>query len=454
MTRRRLENGAFAGRKFRRFADFANVTFVGPTDFSGASFPRGGTFSGAVFSDTADFGAATIGEVEFATTKFNGAAMFGDATFQAAPEFTSAKFKGDAMFTGARFERFGDFLPEIVEGQLAFNEVICEERLRIATVCGSATFDRADFREGTDVFLSTDDVSFADTDFGGTSLITGPLAGGVPRIRSLKGAKLATLTVSGADLEDCLFIGAFGLDGLQLDRVRFAQPPKRWSFRLRRQRWTRRRTLAEEHLWRRDERHGPGWMAGTGEVPAPEDVAGAYRALRKGLEDRRNEPGAADLYYGEMEMRRHSRSSASGTLSRTSSAAERGLLWGYWATSGYALRASRSLLLLLIAVVICTPAFDLYGFQDRVRPYAPVARIQPDDPKAELADFPPSPGDVVDAWGSFEAWTYSAGTAVAVIGAPDAQLTQYGRAIRIVLRILGPILLGLALLSIRGRVKR
>ncbi|MFZ1177322.1 MAG: hypothetical protein WAO15_13855, partial [Mycobacterium sp.] len=29
-----------------------------------------------------------------------------------------------------------------------------------------------------------------------------------------------------------------------------------------------------------------------------------YRDLRKGLEEAKNEPGAADFYYGEMEMRR------------------------------------------------------------------------------------------------------------------------------------------------------
>jgi hypothetical protein len=68
--------------------------------------------------------------------------------------------------------------------------------------------------------------------------------------------------------------------------------------------------------------------------------------------------------------------------------------------------------------------------------------------------FPPSPADVIDGWGSLDAWTYSAGTATAVIGAPDAQLTQEGRAMRISLRILGPILIGLGLLRIRGRVKR
>jgi hypothetical protein len=56
--------------------------------------------------------------------------------------------------------------------------------------------------------------------------------------------------------------------------------------------------------------------------------------------------------------------------------------------------------------------------------------------------------------GLVDAWTYSAGTSTAVIGAPEAQLTQEGRAMRIALRILGPILIGLGLLALRGRVKR
>ena len=40
-------------------------------------------------------------------------------------------------------------------------------------------------------------------------------------------------------------------------------------------------------------------------VLTPGVIAGLYRALRKGREDAKDEPGAADFYYGEMEMRRH-----------------------------------------------------------------------------------------------------------------------------------------------------
>jgi hypothetical protein len=387
--------------------------------------------------------------VAFTNTTFTGLAQFARASFRGEVDFGSARFLDDAKFRRARFDRWWQFDPAQLTGKLALDWAVCEERLRIETPCKSASFDHAEFRAGADILLSTDDVSFMDTDFAETSLVTG-LGSSVPRITSLKGAKVAKLTVSGADLTPCLFIGAFGLDEMELGRVEFAQPPTGWNWGFRRQRWTRRQTLAEEHLWRQKAEHG--WDAGGGAAPAAGDVAGAYRALRKGLEDRKNEPGAADFYYGEMEMRR--RSTGESTLARAASAAERGLLWGYWAISGYALRASRVLLVLLIVIVVATAAFDMWGFQDRVRPYAARNQVHPEREAAKLADFPPSPGDVIGAWCSFEAWTYTAGTATAVIGAPEAQLTQYGRAIRIVLRILGPVLIGLAVLSIRGRVKR
>jgi hypothetical protein len=45
-------------------------------------------------------------------------------------------------------------------------------------------------------------------------------------------------------------------------------------------------------------------------------------------------------------------------------------------------------------------------------------------------------------------------TATAIVGAPEAQLTQTGRGLRIILRILGPLLIALALLAIRARIKR
>jgi len=64
----------------------------------------------------------------------------------------------------------------------------------------------------------------------------------------------------------------------------------------------------------------------------PDRLAVLYRALRKAQEDSKNEPGAADFYYGEMEMRRHDPHTPW---------AEQVILWLYWLVSGYGLRRLR-----------------------------------------------------------------------------------------------------------------
>ncbi|MFE7357905.1 hypothetical protein ACFU8Q_33415 [Streptomyces sp. NPDC057543] len=109
-------------------------------------------------------------------------------------------------------------------------------------------------------------------------------------------------------------------------------------------RWTPRRTLAEEQHWRAAQSAAAdGWApAPRGiEVLEPAALAPVYRQLRKAFEDSKNEPDAADFYYGEMEMRRHE-------TSRPFS--ERALLTVYWAASGYGLRVSRALGWLLVAM--------------------------------------------------------------------------------------------------------
>lgn len=77
-----------------------------------------------------------------------------------------------------------------------------------------------------------------------------------------------------------------------------------------------------------------------------------YRELRKGREDAKEELGAADFYYGEMAMRRQA---ARGV--------ERWLLTGYWAVSGYGLRASRAVAAFLIVVVVFAGLLYGWGFQ-------------------------------------------------------------------------------------------
>jgi hypothetical protein len=85
----------------------------------------------------------------------------------------------------------------------------------------------------------------------------------------------------------------------------------------------------------------------------PDRLAELYRALRKAQEDSKNEPGAADFYYGEMEMRR---------LDRLTPWAERVILWLYWLVSGYGLRGLRALAWLVTAVVGLAGLLQAIGF--------------------------------------------------------------------------------------------
>jgi hypothetical protein len=130
-------------------------------------------------------------------------------------------------------------------------------------------------------------------------------------------------------------------------------------------------------------------------------------------EDSKDEPGAADFYYGEMEMRR---------FDITKQRAERLILWLYWLVSGYGLRASRALLALAVTVLVFAALLYAWGF--------------------------PSQRSFLDAL------TFSAESTTSLFRPPERELTLAGEWLQIGLRLLGPFFFGLALLSLRGRVKR
>jgi hypothetical protein len=149
----------------------------------------------------------------------------------------------------------------------------------------------------------------------------------------------------------------------------------------------------------------------------PDRLSPLYRSLRKAQEDSKNEPGAADLYYGEMEMRRKAKATP---------LPERIVLTMYWFTAGYALRGLRALLCLTVVVVGLGVLLHATGFVHTRTGYSLPASL-----------------------------LYAVESTLSLSGDPTApHLTVWGRAFRIILRLTGPVLLGLSLLAVRNRVKR
>lgn len=142
------------------------------------------------------------------------------------------------------------------------------------------------------------------------------------RVTSISGVNAAHLTLAYVDLSSCIFTGALHLDQLRLEgRCTFASAPAGWHRRgMVLGRTTPRRTLGQENSWRAHV-GANGWSSEPHNDPPaaePAVLAPAYRQLRKSLEDGKNEPDAADFYYGEMEMRRydHDRPPGSAPSSR------------------------------------------------------------------------------------------------------------------------------------------
>lgn len=183
----------------------------------------------------------------------------------------------------------------------------------------------------------------------------------------------------------------------------------------------------------------PDWLVGArgvaGATREPRDgpkpveahsIATLYRELRKGREDAKDEPGASDLYYGEMEMRRAApapRGEGPATVLRW--LGEHLLLSTYWLTAGYGQRASRALICLLVTVLLFGTLFWLFGFQR-----------QPEFMRALLFSA---------------ASTSSLFKITELKGNP---LTYGGEWLQLSIRIIGPLFFGLTLLALRSRVKR
>lgn len=507
---------SFDEAQFTRIAVFDGAEFLRDAQFRGAQFSRAALFNGAQFSRAARFHTAQLSAVaQFAGAQFSGVAQFAEAQFSGVAWFAGAQFSGEAWFAGAQFSRatlfsraqfsgaalFGgaqfrenalfdeaQFLAVASWGPLACAERVdlsgavfgVPVRLEIAASAVSCVGTRWESTATVRVRRAEVDLSYAvlvapvavtahpapfavGHSYVGEGLLTGPDR---VRVTSVQGVDAAHLVLTDTDLTDCLFAGAFHLDQLRLEgRTTLALTPTGWHRRgIAPIRWTRRRTLAEEHHWRAQSAGQPPVPAGAppelrrwrngpdhgvpAHTPDPDDVAALYRQLRKAFEDGKNEPGAADFYYGECEMRRHDRT---GTPT-----VERGLLLAYWALSGYGLRALRAmgwLVAAMLTTILLLMAFGLPASSPKQQATGTVPAgggtvtfvIDKQDPKNPVRD-------------RFTTKRFDKALSVTlnsvVFRSSGQDLTTTGTYIEMTSRLLEPALLALAVLAVRGRIKR
>lgn len=239
-------------------------------------------------------------------------------------------------------------------------------RVLIEVRAENVNLSSAVFDAGGLVILHGAEINLEQVRLGGPLRVSGtPGSEKKAEILAVRNSDAGNMSFSHIDLSRCSFQGAHSLGSIDLDSsVSFSSGP-RWA--------RRRRFIADEYAWRHDAgwTHKVGWsLPGvhvaatpttlTNGMPKPvllrpleaAQVASIYRDLRRSLEAKSDMPGAADFYYGEMDMRRWSHGRP---------LMERLLLWFYWITCGYGLRPGRALFGWLLLVASGAWAFHRFG---------------------------------------------------------------------------------------------
>lgn len=548
-------NAAFVGSKFEEEALFSEVAFVGDTRFSECDFVHDAWFRQAVFVGTtsfletvfnrgAYFNGALFSKVNFRDTSFNGTTAGQEAwanvwNFYGAV-FNTAEFGpwvgGQILMTHAVLNRRARALlvaqKFVIARHVQIREgahlLIHSPRLNLmgaefvrhtilsppgaADMPGPIAERPAEASKGGDTLLARIDPqvdSFRTEVTNARTQLMASLHSG-PRcdIESLSRISGGELSILGAGLDNCTFAGATAVDKMRIgDSCSFRYTGKSIKRKL-----TpigdpypiplaRRRIIVEEILWRDTHTNweSPDYVAVSDRlgvnhsVPSARTVAGIYRELRKGLEDSKNHPEAADFYYGEMEMRRMARRESTDQSRLTNSRAECVLLWAYWAIAGYGLRASRAIIALVIVIFAAGLLFTLPAFATLNKSNPQIQSINPSDgrviyrcpdtskglnasqtggavPAAAINVGTLNPSSNALASETYvecpqpteapplsTALLYSARESVSLSQAFNNSLftlTGLGMLVVFGLRISGPILIALAILAFRNRTKR
>ncbi len=316
--------------------------------------------------------------------------------------------------------------PFCVKGSCSFAHAQFSARIQMEVEADELDLSGLQLREGGHILVDRARVRLNHLSTGRSLHVVGRSAAPVQAaILGLQGADAGAMTFAHVDMSRCMFYGAHDLGKVTIEpTVRFARTPRPYSSR---------RCIADEFAWRQnaDSARSSRWVlpgtrraadpksgnvaSHTVELPELEasQVASVYHDLRRSFETKSDEPGAADFYYGEMEMRRHSKQIPF---------AEWVIVWAYWLVSGYGLRASRAFAWLVLLIVLGGIGLANWGFVSGPTDYLTGLLY---------SIRAPLPGVL-----------------------RDIKLTADGEMIETAVRLLGPILFALALLAVRGRVKR
>lgn len=472
----RMEHCVFSGT-----AQFDQVKIGGNAEFEGANFKASARFGGAKIFGQTQFKKVTFGAAAtFRFSSFAGSANFSGAHFAQTTSFDNATFDSAAKFDQTTFATASHLGPIVCLGTLHLSGADFSKPITIELSAPRARFRRTRFNGGaiikaryaavdlTDatisspVFLTAQPQPFTTTTSSGLreideSRLSEQGVCETASVVSVRGVDVSHLTLNDVSLNDCEFSGAINLDKIRLQGdYRFPEASTRWTrlFRIPLLRPTRRVTLAEEQYWRAKRRgtSADGWKTGPNSgansfSAKPRNLAATYRELRKSLEDSKNEPDAADFYYGEMEMRRHDDARP---------AAERHLLTLYWLVSGYGLRAVRSFTALLIALCIASTALMLFGLPSNGQSPRSIIKVNRGVIVMEAEKSTPSLSPKIQeraSWSRFEQATQANLNAI-FFRRSEVTLTTLGVYIQMIARLIVPTLFVLGVLAVRNRVKR
>jgi uncharacterized protein YjbI with pentapeptide repeats len=454
----------YSGKTVTTDLEWRDVRFTGDVDLSGAVFEGRVNFSGCRFESRPNFDNAVFRDrVWFTGARFADGASFRGVTFERYLAFDHVVMLGSADFIGATLQEGmsteatwitdelnlnrawfenQSLLGVMRVGRLSLNLTTFSRRVRMEMTARSVMCERATFAGGVQFLLSGADIELRDCGLGPASLVSVLPARPwmrrrrfprPPRVITISGTDMSNLTFAIVDMSICKMIAAHNLEkiGLDVDDVFGWTPRSFWV--------SRRKITGDERRWR--SAHGPERQRARWAVPADwprrtppvsaAQVARTYRALRRSREEARDEPGAADFYYGEMEMRRLGKALEMRKLLRgrhwrawSAAVGEHTVLWLYWLVSGYGLRAWRALTALTAVLLVSAAALNAWGFPSgRHRSYLSSVR-------------------------------FSLEESISLLRGSNETLTNAGQSIDIVLRLVGPLLFGLTVLALRGRVKR